>query len=112
MKTFGYPCYVLNTKSISTQRKNKRTYKAAKGINLGRLRSHASNVALILNTKTKHISSQYHIVFDEQFTSTGIPECKMPDNWDNLFQHERWQANFDPNDPNTTTKLELNSTTF
>ena len=32
--------------------------------------------------------------------------------WDNLFQHERWQANFDPNDTNTTNKLELDSTTF
>ena len=112
MKTSRCPCYVLCTKSTSTQRKNKWTYKATKGIYLGRSRSHASNVALILNTKTKHISPQYHIVLDEQFTSTGILESNMPENWDNLFQHERWQANFDTNDAYTTTKLELDSTTF
>ena len=60
----------------------------------------------------KHVSPQYHIVFDQQFTSTGIPENKTPENWDNLFQHECWQANFDSNHDNTTTKLELDSTTL
>lgn len=112
MRTFGCPCYVLSTKSTNTQRKNKWTYKATKGIYLGKSRSHASNVALILNTKTKHISPQYHIVFDENFTTTGITENKMPENWDELFQAETWKANYDPNDYKTTHKLELDSNSF
>ena len=33
-------------------------------------------------------------------------------NWVNLFQYERWQANFDPNDANITAKLELDAPKF
>ena len=84
LKTFGCPCYVLNTKSTPTKRLNKWTSKSTKCIYLGKSRSHASNVALVLNLSTDHISPQYHIVFDEQFTTANNNknETKPPNNWD------------------------------
>ena len=37
------------------------------GAYLGRSKQHASNVTLILNLQTGHISPQYHVVFDDNF---------------------------------------------
>jgi hypothetical protein len=39
------------------------------GIYGGRLPSHASNVALILNPQTGHVSPQFHVVFDDGLTT-------------------------------------------
>jgi hypothetical protein len=35
---------------------------------------HASNVRLVYNPKTTHVSPQYHLVFDENFTSITYPD--------------------------------------
>ena len=102
LKTFGCPCYVLNTKSTPTKRLNKWTSKSTKCIYLGKSRSHASNVALVLNLSTDHISPQYHIVFDEQFTTANNNkiETKPPNNWDYLLTKEYWEANTNLNNSN------------
>jgi hypothetical protein len=42
---------------------------AQMGIYVGCSSSHASNVALILNPRTGHVSPQFHIVFDDNFTT-------------------------------------------
>ena len=38
-------------------------------IYLGRSPAHASNVALVLNPKTGLVSPQFHVVFDDDFTT-------------------------------------------
>ena len=105
LRTFGCPCYVLNTKSTSTKRLNKWTRKSNKCMYLGKSRSHASNIALVLNIMTNHISPQYHIVFDEQFTTVNqnTNETKLSNNWDYLFENERWESNTQLNNTNTNT---------
>ena len=56
---------------------------------LGRSPVHASNVALVLNLNTGHVSPQYHLVFDDEFstvkylTSNNIP---LP-NWADLTKN-------------------------
>ena len=53
-------------------------------------------------TSTDHISPQYHIVFDEQFTTANNNknETKPPNNWDYLFTKEYWEANTNLNNSN------------
>ena len=103
LKTFGCPCYVLNTKSTPTKRLNKWTSKSTKCIYLGKSRSHSSNVALVLNLSNYHISPQYHIVFYEQFTTANNNNTKPPNNWDYLFTKEYWEADTTLNNPKTNT---------
>ena len=46
------------------------------------------SVDLVLNIKTGYLSPQFHIIFDDVFTttSTRIPN-KLPDNWDNILNN-------------------------
>jgi hypothetical protein len=42
-------------------------------------------VALVLNPQTGHISPQYHVVFDDQFTTVSfIEKNEVPPNWAQL----------------------------
>ncbi len=44
--------------------------------------SHASNVALILNPRTEHISPQFHVVFDDDFTTVEyLRKMTVPPHW-------------------------------
>ncbi len=57
------------------------------GIYVERSPSHASNIALILNPRTGHISPQFHVVFDDDFTTvqylcTGM----VPPQWVDLVR--------------------------
>ena len=52
---------------------------------LGHYPFHAGSVALLLNTRTGNISSQYHVVFENTFfTVEHIRKGKVPGNWKNL----------------------------
>ena len=55
------------------------------GIYLGRSPARAANVVLVLNPKTGLISSQFHVVFDKNFTT--VPHLRkgtVPPNWNKL----------------------------
>ena len=68
--TWGCPVYVLNAKlqsgSIGPPKWESR---GRVGIYLGHSPFHAGNVALVFNLQTGHVSPQYHVIFDEQFTT-------------------------------------------
>jgi hypothetical protein len=61
--------------------------RARMGIYVGRSPSHASNVALVLNPRTGHVSPQFHVVFDDDFTTVDYL-CKMtvPPHWAELVR--------------------------
>ena len=44
------------------------------GVYLGRSKHHASNVALVLNLATGNVSPQYHLTFDDTFST--VPYCQ------------------------------------
>ena len=55
------------------------------GIYVGRSPFHAGNVALVLNPKTGHVSPQYHVVFDDDFTTVPyLRSGHIPANWSEL----------------------------
>jgi len=58
------------------------------GVYLGHSPDHASNVALVLNLTTGLVSPQYHVVFDDNFSTVGyIHNSKEPTHWEDLCKH-------------------------
>ena len=54
-----------------------------------------SSVALVLNPGTGHVSHQFHVVFDDDYsTVTFMREFKIPPNWTDLVQ--RISQSFEP----------------
>ena len=89
--TFGCPCYVLdshlqkNSKGVPKWKPRARV-----GIYLGCLPAHASSVALVLNPNTGLGSPQFHVVFDDDFST--VPHLRkgtVPPNWEKLVVNSR-----------------------
>ncbi len=75
--TFGSPCFVLDQPLQSGSGMiPKREPRARMGIYVGRSPSHASNFALVLNPRTGHVSPQFQVVLDDNFTTVDYL-CKM-----------------------------------
>jgi hypothetical protein len=71
--TFECPCSVLDHRLQSGAGKiPKWEPRARMGIYVGRSPSHADNVSLILSPRTGHISPQFHVVYDDDFTKCAI----------------------------------------
>ena len=86
--TFGCPVFILDapnqTGSIGTPKWRPRSHT---GIYLGHSPCHASSVALVLNLKTGLISPQYHIVYDDEFTTVKYLESLTPPpHWEHLVR--------------------------
>ena len=68
-------------------------------IYLGRSPAHAENVALVLNHNTVLVSPQFHVVFDEDFTTVPrLQKVTVPPNWNKLVigsQEKSTDAFFD-----------------
>eukprot|EP00957_Ditylum_brightwellii_P114864 8759322-Ditylum_brightwellii.AAC.1 len=56
------------------------------GVFLVYFRDHVRNVAWVLNPITDHISAQYHVIFDDMFTTvTAITDEDKIELWNGLF---------------------------
>ena len=89
--TWGCPCYILDSR-LQTDPKGvpKWEPRARVGIYLGRSPSHAGNVALVLNPKTGLVLPQFHVVFDDDFTTvTHLRKGTVPSNWKTLVDNSR-----------------------
>jgi len=86
--TFCCPCYVLDHRLQSgIGVVPKWEPRACMGIYVGCSPSHASNVALILNPRTGHVSSQLHVVFDDDFTMVPyLHTGTVPPHWADLVR--------------------------
>ena len=68
--TWGCPVFVLDEANQSGLTGTpKWEPRARAGVYLGHSPSHAGNVALVLNLQTGHVSPQYHLVFDDDFST-------------------------------------------
>ena len=84
--TFGLPCYILDIR-LQTNSKGvpKWEPRARLVMYLGRYPAHAANVALVLYPKTGLVSPQFHIVFDDDFTTVPyLQKGAFPPNWNKL----------------------------
>ena len=59
------------------------------GVYLGHSPSHAGSVAIVFNPSTGRVSPQYHVVFDDDFTTVEYMEAgTTPPHWKkDLFKH-------------------------
>ena len=63
--------------------------------------SHSTNVGLILNPETGHISPQFHVVYDELFSTvygTVTDGVFDADQWQSLIELKGEEHCIDPND--------------
>lgn len=84
--TWGCPVFVLDAANQSgftgTPKWNPR---ATAGVYLGHSPSHAGNVSLVLNLHTGHVSPQYHVVFDDDFSTISyLDSGETPPKWCSL----------------------------
>ena len=60
------------------------------GIYVGHSPSHAGLVALVLNPRMGHVSPQFHVVFDDHFTTVPFMEKnEVPPHWSKLIENSR-----------------------
>mmetsp|Transcript_5612 Transcript_5612/g.10246 ORF Transcript_5612/g.10246 Transcript_5612/m.10246 type:complete len:106 (+) Transcript_5612:126-443(+) len=87
--TWGCPCYILNSRHQTNSKGiPKWEPRARVRIYLGRLPSHAGNVALVINLKTGLVSPQFHVVFNNDFTMvTHLRKGTIPSNWKALVKN-------------------------
>ena len=103
---FGCPVYILDARLQSNPKGvPKWEPRSRLGIYVGHSPAHAGSVALVLNPKTGLVSPQYHVVFDDQFTT--VPHMRnltVPPDWERLVRHSRELV--------TTERFDLTKTWF
>jgi len=87
--TWGCPVYVLSDEARDLK-SPKWDAKARVGVFLGYSQSHAGSVALVLNPRTLHVSPQYHVIFDDTFSTVPfLRRSEKPPNWTDLCMNSR-----------------------
>jgi hypothetical protein len=77
-RVFGCPSYVLAKRLQDGDNYSKWKARYWQGVYIGNSTCHAGHIPLIYNPMTTHISPQYHVTYDEGFTSiqTTLPDVK------------------------------------
>ena len=90
LRVWGCPVYVLSPKLQDGRKIPKWEAKARLGQNLGVSENHSSTINLIRNLSTQRISPQYHVVYDETFSTVGqSPVKNIEEVWTDLFTTSR-----------------------
>jgi hypothetical protein len=90
-RVFGSPVYVLQKKLQDGDNFHKWRARSWQGVYIGHSNCHASNVPLVYNPRTIHVTPQYHLVFDETFTSITYPTPLLTDEFYNrLYRALNW----------------------
>jgi hypothetical protein len=100
MHVFGCPVYVLDPAFADGKKIPKWTPRSRRGVFVGVSAQHSSESPLVLNLVTGGISPQYHVVFDDAFTTVSTDSDTVVDvssePWSNLFKDSLFQYPFDP----------------
>eukprot|EP00934_Nitzschia_sp_Nitz4_P006171 Nitzschia sp. Nitz4//scaffold433_size7783//3146//4816//NITZ4_009149-RA/size7783-exonerate_protein2genome-gene-0.0-mRNA-1//-1//CDS//3329551824//6161//frame0 len=90
LHVWGCPTYVLDATLQDGKKLPKWSPRARRGIYLGLSNQHSSTVARVMHTGTKNVSSQFHFVCDDHFstvTSEGLEEEQFSRRkWDSLIE--------------------------
>ena len=90
---WGCPTYVLDPRIQDGAKLPRWQPKSRRGQFLGYSKKHASTISLIRNCNTGSVTPQFHVVFDEWFTtlpSVVDPEqVAVPQHWYQLLQFSR-----------------------
>ena len=86
LHTWGCPVYVLDPTLQAGKKLPRWEPRSRRGVFVGLSNIHSSEVPMVLNLTTGSITTQYHVVFDDRFTtvqSIGLDE-PPPTHWDDL----------------------------
>ena len=102
LHVWGCPVYVLD-KSMADGRKLPRWQpRSIRSMNMGLSDKHASTVPIVLNVASGYITPQFHVVFDDWFTTVTSTIEALPDfnsdEWAKLFGDSHYQFPFDEDD--------------
>ena len=90
LKVFGCPAYVLDPRLQDGKKIPKWEPRSRKGQFLGYSKEHASTVGLLRNIRTGHISPQFHVVYDETFSTVASENTlDLSEQWIDLFLNSR-----------------------
>jgi hypothetical protein len=97
---FGCPIFVLDPTLQQGHKIPRWKPRSRVGVYLGFSPDHASSIPLVLSTTTGLVSPQFHVVYDENFTTTKCLETNLlPPNWSTLLEtssHKYVDTDFDP----------------
>jgi hypothetical protein len=90
---FGCPCYVLNPKLVAGSKIPKWDPRSRQGKFIGYSKQHSSSAGLILNPRSGYISTQFHVLYDDEFsTVTGCDDAQRLHlenvDWASLIQRQ------------------------
>jgi len=92
-RVFGCPAYVLHKELQDGNKRDKWTARSWQGCYVGFSPLHARTFALIYNPSTTHVSPQFHIVYDEHFSSvSGNSATSSADLMQSLFDIAKWAS--------------------
>ena len=100
-RVWGCPVYVLDPKLQDGKKLPKWKKRSRLGMYVGNSPQHHNAVGLILNLQTGYVSPQYHVVYDEHFSSVlglGVEEVFAPEEWDKLLTLDSIENNSEPTD--------------
>jgi hypothetical protein len=84
LHVFGCPVYVLNPTLQDAKKLPKWNRRSRRAVYLGYSRQHSNNVHMVLNLETENISPQYHLVFDDTFSTVYSDGAFNADVWNSL----------------------------
>ena len=92
---WGCPVYILDKKISDGNKLPRWKPRSHRGVFMGLSPLHASSVPLVLNPETGAITPQYHVVFDDQFSSVAVAPEDLPNlesaEWVKLFGDSTYQ---------------------
>ena len=104
-RVFGCPVYVLEKNLADDNGFPKWKSRSHLGIYVGHSEQHSSNVIMVWNPVTKHVSPQYHVVLDEGFETIRPSDSALNDTTkvdavlQNLFPSGEWIHTDEFDDP-------------
>jgi hypothetical protein len=90
-RVFGSPVFVLDKKLQDGDSLPKWKARSWMGVYVGHSLAHSGNVPVIYNPQTTHITPQFHVVFDDQFSTVVSPSNTLTDqHLESLFYKSSW----------------------
>ena len=102
---WGCPIYILDPQLQDGPKLPRWEPRSRRGVFMGFSNLHSSGVPLVLNLDTGSITRQFHVVFDDLFST--VPSVEMehepPDNWDQLCLENTTFIPVDEHNPDAST---------
>ena len=96
---WGCPVYVLDPRLQDGKKIPKWEPRSCQGQYMGSSPLHASTVGLVRNLRTFKISPQFHVVYDDLFTTVHADLVVPPPEWPELVTMHRFRSDLGDSDP-------------